>query len=81
MRAKVQTDQYELSDAAKAWVVRSLKKGDQARVAEIVGTTPDYVKKTLRYRLAAKSALTRRIWIAAHSLLSNRKRLQQELQA
>lgn len=81
MRTKVQSGFNELAPASKAMVLKRLKKGDQARVAEMVGTSPDYVKKTLRYRTTAKSALTRRIWMAAHRLLTDRERLQRELHA
>lgn len=72
---------HELSAVAKARVVRELKKGDQARVAELVGTKPTYVKEVLRRRHSAKSALANRIWHAADRLLKDRVRIQQELRA
>lgn len=81
MRGKVQTSVNELSPVAKARIIRELKKGDQARVAELVGTKPTYVKEVLRRRHSAKSALANRIWHAADRMLKERVRIQQELAA
>jgi hypothetical protein len=81
MSGKLQTNVHELSDAAKARIVRELKKGDKARIAEVCRTSPDYVKDVFSRRPQAKSVLARRIWLAAHRLLADRQRLQDELHA
>lgn len=79
MRRKVQTSVHGLSLVSKARILAELKKGDQARIAELVGTRPTYVKEVLRYRHSAKSALANRIWHAADRILKERVRLQQDL--
>lgn len=63
----------------RARILSSLRKGDQARIAEAVGTVPEYVKQVMRYRPNAKSALSRRIWLAADRLLQDRDRLNNEM--
>ncbi len=80
MSDKVQTSGHQLSAAAKALVLRELKKGDQARIAEMVGTTPDYVKKVFRQRArTANSALANRIWLAGHRMVRQRREITKEL--
>ena len=44
----------------RARILRDLRRGDQARIAEAVGTAPEYVKHIMRYRPNAKRALARR---------------------
>lgn len=70
-----------LGDHAKAEVLKGLRHGDQAEIARLLGTTPDCVKKNLRYRHTAKSALSNRIWLTAQRLVTMRKQLQSELAA
>lgn len=82
MRDKVTTPRiHELTAAAKARVKRELRKGDRPVIAEVARTTPDYVRKVITERRADKSALARRIWLAAHRLTSDRNRLKGELGA
>jgi len=70
----------ELSPAAKARILQELKKGDQARIAELVQVDPSYVKQVLRYRPRAKSVLAIRIWQTANRILNDRARLTAEMQ-
>jgi hypothetical protein len=79
MERNLQTSVHELTPVAKARILRELKKGDKARIAELVGVYPGYVKDVLGRRPGAKSVLARRIWFAADRLLKERARLQQEL--
>lgn len=79
MRDKVTTRTvHELSPVAKARVVKSLRMGDQAQVAEVTGATPDYVKKVLRSKRKDKSAMARRIWFAADRITGTRDELRGE---
>jgi hypothetical protein len=63
----------------RARILRGLRRGDQARIAEAVGTAPEYVKQIMRYRPQAKSALARRVWQAADRLLKDRARLNNDM--
>lgn len=65
----------------RARILRGLRRGDQARIAEAVGTVPEYVKQIMRYRPEAKSALARRIWMTADRLLKDRERLNTDMRA
>lgn len=73
--ANVCTGADGMTKAAKSRIVRSLRRGDQARIAEVVGTAPEYVKQVLRYRPGAKSAKARAIWRTADRLLKDRQRM------
>lgn len=80
MRDKVTTRSiHELTPVAKARIVRQLRKGDRPLIAEVVGTSADYVKKVLTEQRADKSVLARRIWMAANRLTLDRNRLKGEL--
>jgi hypothetical protein len=79
MRNKVQTKVRELSPAAKARILKELEHGDQANIARLVGTVPEYVKQVMRYRTEAKSALAHRIWFTADRILRDRRRLKSDL--
>lgn len=82
MRDKVTTrPTYDLSTHAKGRIRKSLKKGDKARIAEVTGATPDYVKKVIAQARADKSSLARRIWLAANRITIDRNRLKGELGA
>lgn len=74
-RDKVQTKVHGLSEAAKARILREMKLGDQARIAEALDVDASYVKKILRYRPQAKSVCARLIWKAADQLIRDRARL------
>lgn len=63
----------------RARILRGLRRGDQTRIAEAVGTVPEYVKQVMRYRPDAKSALAHRIWLAADRLLKDRARLNNDM--
>lgn len=78
MRHKIQIEVQELPAEVKARILTQLKKGDQARIAEMVGVRPEYVKVILRYRPTAKSVMSRRIWLTANRILSDRERLSKE---
>lgn len=65
----------------RARILRDLRRGDQARIAEAVGTVPEYVKQVMRYRPNAKSVLARRIWLAADRLLQDRARLNNDMKS
>lgn len=69
---------HELSAAAKARVVRNLRKGDQVQVAAVTGATPDYVKKVLREKRKDRSPMARRIWLAADRIIGHRDNLRNE---
>lgn len=82
MRDKVTTrDNTGLTAAAKARILRDLRKGDRPVIAEVAKTTQDYVRKVLTQRRADKSALARRIWLAANRITIDRNRLKGELGA
>ncbi len=70
---------HELTPVAKARIVRQLRKGDRPFIAEVVGTSADYVKKVLTEKRADKSVLARRIWMAANRLTLDRNRLKGEM--
>lgn len=63
----------------RARILRGLRRGDQTLIAEAVGTVPEYVKQILRYRETAKSALARRIWLAADRIQQDRDRLNNDM--
>ncbi|HMQ77137.1 MAG TPA: hypothetical protein PKE21_13730 [Flavobacteriales bacterium] len=71
----VRTPSTGYTPAAKARILRGLRRGDQARIAEALSCAPEYVKQVLRYRTGAKSALAMRIWRCADQLLKDRQRL------
>lgn len=65
----------------RAWIIANLRKGDQARVADLIGATRGYVTDVLRRRPAAKSVLSERIWLASYRYLKLREELATEMQA
>lgn len=75
MRDKNTPTKDRLGDAAKAWVLKNLKPGDTTVIAEIAGLKADTVKKNLRYRPGARSVLSNRCWVVAHSYLRMRATL------
>lgn len=82
MRNKVTTRTvHELTQAAKARIVNEMRKGDQGVIADVVGTSPTYVKMVLASKRADKSPLARRIWLAANRITIDRNRLKGELGA
>lgn len=76
---KVEQGGNRSNAAMRARILSGLRKGDQARIAEAVGTVPEYVKQVMRYRPNANSALARRIWLAADRILQDRSRLNNEM--
>lgn len=84
LRARIEAAQAVLAEAPqqqvftpaeRANILKGLRRSDQARIAEALGTVPEYVKQVLRYRTNAKSALAMRIWRTADQLLKDRQRL------
>jgi hypothetical protein len=63
----------------REWVLAELRRGDQARIADLVGTKPGYVKDVFKRRPTAKSVLSERIWLAGYRYLKLRKEIAEEL--
>lgn len=59
----------------RQWIMGNLKRGDQARIAELAGTSRGYVKAILRYRDTAKSVKSQLIWIKAYRYLKLREEM------
>lgn len=64
-------------EALKAEVKKSLRRGDQVRIARILGCDASYVKKILKQRPNAKSPLAMKVWVVADRL----RRAQEEIKA
>lgn len=63
----------------RTYVLSNLRKGDKARIAELVGTKAAYVKDVLHRRPTASSLLADRIWLAGYRLLKLRQELAAEM--
>lgn len=63
----------------RAFVRENLRKGDKARIANILGTSADYVKDVVGRRAeSATSVLAERVWLVGYRLLKQRKELSEE---